>query len=365
MRKATTMALMGFLATLVLSTTAAFAVSVDVHVDKRIVPAGGTMTVSGTVTNDDGTPGVFDYRIAVVAPSRNDGGDRIIVCDSGKLNTNGSSNVSYTCSIPTIDGLQNLGVQNAADRAVIPLKGGIAVLDSSTNKTVKIHGEALIVNTDRIKSQLQTALDRIDTFINKSQLLASRCDNITAKAEQAGAQNVVEKCSDFQSKVQDKIDAAAQAKDRINTALANLDNATSLNFTDLGKRLFGFGLKADEFKIDTSQFRTFFDTAKADLEKKVTADIVNKTRERAMQLEEQLKEQRNQINEKLKEIQQRVEDRKEGRLLPTATSTTTMNSSGSESNSSTQTGTDNGTSSKGGTGGSSGNMTANSTGGGN
>ena len=46
--------LMGFLATLVLSSAAVLAVEVDAGVDKRLVAPGGTLTVTATVTDDDG-----------------------------------------------------------------------------------------------------------------------------------------------------------------------------------------------------------------------------------------------------------------------------------------------------------------------
>lgn len=323
MRNAVPVAFAVFLVVILVSAAAGLAdssdISINMQLDKRIVPAGGNLSLSGSITYENGTSGNFDYRIAVVAPGRKDGGDRIIVCDSAKKSTNGTANVSFLCQVPTIEGLQQMGIENAAERSVIPLKGGIAVLDTSTNKTAKKHGEALIVNSDKIRAKLESASDRLDAFINKSEELGSRCDNITARAAEAGAQNVVERCADFQMKLQNKIDSAVQAKDRINDALGSLGNLTSFNFRDLKDRLLNFGDGVKDFKIETGGLKDFVEKAKTDLEKKVSKEISNRTKERAAELREKIVKEKVKIEEKIKEIKKKVDERKSGRQGNAAT----------------------------------------------
>lgn len=302
--------LMGFLMTLVLSTSAVLAVKIDASVDKRIVVPGGTMTVTGTITNDDGTAGNFEYRVAVVAPGKSDGGERIVVCDSGKLSTNGSKDVSYDCSIPTLDGLKTLGVQNADERLVIPLKGGIAVFDSTENKSKKIHGKALIVNTARLQGRLDNALTHLDAFITRAQELVTKCDNITARAEEAGAENVIDRCTSFQEKMNEQIDKAAAAKERINNALSNLNNTTSLDFDDIKDSLKGFMEKSLDFKIETDDLKEFVTKARVDLEKKVAKEIVDKAKERAAEIRKDLLKERAKIDARVMDIEKKVMERK-------------------------------------------------------
>ncbi len=326
MRMVQSATLIGFLATLVLTSTAALAVELDASVDKRIVAPGGTLTVTASVTDDDGNAGNFDYRIAVIAPGRSDGGERIIVCDSGKLNTGGSANVSFDCQIPTLEGLQELGVDNAAERAVIPLRGGIAVRDPATNESEKEHGKALIINTDKFRVRFEEALTRIDAFISRAQELIARCDNITARAEEAGAERVIERCANFQEKVQEKIDKAVQAQERINNALAKLDDPSTLNFDDLKNAFVNFRNGARDFKVDTKDLREFVERSRADLEKRVTREIADQARERTKEIRENLKIEQRKLEDRLKELRKNVIDRKEGRTVAT---TETSESSGS------------------------------------
>jgi len=304
--------LLGFLATLVLSSAAVLAIEVDASVDKRIVTPGGTLTVTATVTDDDGNPGSFDYRIAVIAPGQRHGGERIIVCDSEKQSTNGASNVTFACSIPTLEGLQELGVKNAAERTVIPLKGGIAVIDPETNETEKEHGKALIVNTDKFKASYENALERLDGFIAKAQEAIAKCENITARAEEAGAEGVIERCASFTEKMQEKIDDAVDSQERINNALDNLGNLTSFDFDDLKGKLMNFRDGAGDFKIDLKDLRDFVGKARADLERRVAKEIVDAAKERAKEIRESMKEKRGLLDEKLREVKEDRMDREAG-----------------------------------------------------
>lgn len=304
-------ALIGFLVTLVLASTAVLAVNVTTSIDKNAVAPGGTLTVSGTITSDDGSPGNFDYRIAMVAPGKSDGGDRIIICDSKKQSTNGTSNVSLSCQIPTIEGLQQLGVENAANRFVIPLKGGIAVIDPAKNETVKKHVKSMIVNTEKLQTRLDNALDSLNAFIKRAEELGARCDNITAKAEEAGADNVVTRCANFQSKLNNQIERAANAKEKINDIIGRLNATSLLNFDNLKTSLTGFGEGAKNFKIETKDLREFVEKAKADLEKKVAKEIADRTKAKAAELRENFMKEKLKIQDRLKEIEKKESARNE------------------------------------------------------
>lgn len=309
MKKVQSTALIGFLVTLALSSTAVLAVQVDADVDKRIVALGGSLTVTATITDDNNTAGNFEYRIAVIGPGQKDGGERVVICDSQAQNTNGVANVSFVCNIPNITGLQELGIQNADDRFVIPLKGGVAVIDPATNETVKEHGKALIVNTGKISTRLDSVLDRINAFIDRAQNLITRCDNITARAEEAGAENVIERCTSFQERVQDKIDKALESKERINNLLSSLDN-TTFDIDNLKGSLFNFGNGLKDFRVDTGDIKGFLEGARADLEKRVAKEIVDRAKERAQQLRENLLRQKERIQERLAEIESKVAERR-------------------------------------------------------
>lgn len=302
-----------FMTTLVLTSAIALAAKVDVNVDKRIVSPNSTLVISGTITDDNGTSGNFDYRIAVIGPGKRDGGERIIICDSGKQNTNGTSSISFNCQIPTLEGLQELGIENSAERAVIPLKGGVAVFDPATNKTEKEHAKALIVNTGKFQTRYENAIERLDGFIARAQELFLRCDNITARAEEAGAEKVIERCNKFQSKLQEQINKAAQAKERINNALSNLNNLTSFNFDNLKDSFVNFKDGARDFKIEVKDVKDFVEKARADLEKKVAKEIAEKTKERTKDLRENIVKEKERIKEKLNEIKEKVKERREGK----------------------------------------------------
>jgi seryl-tRNA synthetase len=261
------------------------------------------------VTDDEGNPGVFEYRVAAVVPGQRSGGERIVICDSEKQTTGPDGAVSFECAIPTIEELESMGVENAAERAVIPVKGGIAVRDPATNETEKEHGKALIVNTQKIQNKLEAALGRIDSFIAKSQELVERCDNITARAEEAGAENFVERCASFQEKIQEKIDDALQAQERINSALVGLGNLTSIDFEELRDGLLNFRDGARDFRVEVGDLREFAIKARADLEKRVAKEIAERTKERAKELREQIREREESLKERIRELRSARIDR--------------------------------------------------------
>jgi hypothetical protein len=309
MKSALPIALMGMLATLVLTSYAVFAdFDVDVSVDKRIVAPGGSIKIDAKIIGEGNTSGnssgEFEYRIAAVAPARAvNGSERVVICDSGKQTTN-SGNVSFVCDIPTLDELVEMGVSNAHERSVIPLKGGIAVMEVGTNETVKKHGKALIINTEKIKDKLENALARIDQFINKTQILIDRCDNITARAEEAGAENVIERCAKFQEKMQEKIDKALEAQERIQNILNNLNDPDSFDFDDLKGKLFSFSGHAKNFKVEVSDFGNFLAGARGELEKRVAKEISDRAREKADQMREEMKERQEKLRERIEEIKE-------------------------------------------------------------
>lgn len=306
MKAALPMTLIGMLATLVLTSYAVLAdFNVDVSVDKRIVAPGGSINIDAKITSEGNSSGEFEYRIAAVAPARAvNGSGRVIICDSGKQTTS-SGNVSFECKIPTLDELVGLGVENAFERSVIPLKGGIAVMEVGSNKTVKKHGKALIINTEKIKFKLENALARIDQFINKTQQLIDRCDNITTRAEEAGAENVIERCTKFQEKMQEKIDHALDAQERIQNILSNLNDTDSLDFEGLRGKLFNFMGNTRNFKLEVNDFGNFIHGARGELEKRVAGEISNRTREKASELREEMMQKQEQLRERIQEMKNR------------------------------------------------------------
>lgn len=306
MRKVQSTALFGFLMTLVLSATAALAVNVQVSVDQKVAQPGDNVTITGTITHDGGAGGDFGYRVYAVAPSRPDGGERVIVCDSGRLNTSDSSGVSYTCQLPTIDGFQSLGLLNAADRAVIPLKVGVAAIDAADNSTGKDAKEVLVVNTQKIQDRLQNLEDNLDAFINRSQDVSLRCDNITATAEAVGADDVAQKCSDLQDRIDQRINETLAAKERIANAIANIGNLSTFDFGDLKDRLMGFSLGAGQFKVDAGELGQLLQTEKAKFEGAIARNIENQTMQRELEIRQKLADQRQQINDRIQTLNRKI-----------------------------------------------------------
>lgn len=294
--------MMGILATLVLTSSTVLAVNVEVEVDKRIVAPGESITISGIVTDEDGNPGVYDYRAAAVVPKQRDGGERIVICDSERQTTAEDGVVSFECKIPTIEELETLGVDNAAERQVIPIKGGIAVRDLEDNKSKRFHGKALIVNIDKLKEKLEASLEKLDAFISRAEEAMERCDNITARAEEAGAEHVIERCGQFQEKLQEGIDKAVSAKERINGALDNMGNLSSFDFDNLGGVLHKFREGSGMFKSEISDIRGFLEKTRADLEKRVASEVRDRAIQKANEIREKALERRAEMEKKLMEL---------------------------------------------------------------
>ncbi len=298
--------LVGLVATMVLSSSAALALKVDATVDKNVVTFGDTIKVTGSITDDEGNPGAYDYRVAAIVAGKSDGGERVIICDSGRQTSGADGAVSFECEIPTLEEMQSLGVENAGDRFAIPLKGGIAAWDPATNESDKDSGKAVIVNKDHVQTKLEAALERIDAFIAKAEEGMARCDNITARAEEAGAEKVIERCGEFQKKMQENIEKALMAQERIQSALGNLENST-YDFDELKESFHGFSEGSKAFRGEVKEVRDFVDKARADLERKVAKEIKEAAMERA-------KEIRKSALEKEKALKDRLKDLREDRL---------------------------------------------------
>jgi hypothetical protein len=318
MRNTQLVALTGFLATLVLTSTSVLAVEINVSIDKHVVKPGDSITVSGTITDDNGNPGVFNYRATAIVAKHNNGGDRVIICDSGKQTTASDGAVSFECKIPTISELASMGVENAAERAVIPIKGGISAIDPETNESKKKHDKALILNTEKFEQKFKNALDRLDSFIAHAQELIARCDNITARAEEAGAERVIERCANFQEKMQKQIDKALAAQERINNAIKNLDSLNITEFENLGRGLVNFKDGTRDFKVEVKDIREFIEKSKADLERKVAKEIADRAREKAKEIRKSALEERKILEEKVREIRKEIEEKEKRGLRPTS-----------------------------------------------
>jgi len=295
--------MMGLLATLVLTSSAVLAVNVNVEVDKRIVAPGDSITISGMATDEDGNPGVYDYRASAIVPKHRNGGERIVICDSGKQTTAEDGKVSFECKIPTIEELEALGVENAAERQVIPVKGGIAVRDLEDNKSKRFHGKALIVNTDKLKEKLEASLEKLDAFISRAEQAMERCDNITARAEEAGAEHVIERCGQFQERLQESIEKAMSAKERINSAIDNMGNLSSFDFDNLGGVLHEFREGSGRFKFEVSDIRGFLEKTRGDLEKRVASEVREKAIQRANEIRENALERKAEMEKRIMELE--------------------------------------------------------------
>lgn len=294
--------LMGLLATLVLSSSAVLALQVDATVDKNVVTFGDTIVVSGSITDDEGNPGSFDYRVAAIVAGKGHGGERVVICDSGRQTSGEDGTVSFDCKIPTVEEMQALGVENADVRAAIPLKGGIAAFDPDTNKTAKKSGKALIVNREKLEDRLENASTRIDHFIAKAEEAIARCDNITARAEEAGAERVIERCGQFQEKMREQIERALASQERINEALSNVGNLSGVDFDMFHRGLNDFREGSKMFRGEVGEVRDFVDKARADLERKVAKEIKDRAMERAKEIREQALEKERMLKDRIQEL---------------------------------------------------------------
>lgn len=214
--------LFGFV--LVLGSSAASAVDIDLSVDHRAVLSGNTLSISGQVKSDSGSSGIFDYRAAVVAPPRGD--NRSVVCDSGIQQTDTSGNFSFSCEIPSVEGFVSLGVDNADVRAVIPLIAGVVVNDTDTNSTKRVQRTVLFVNKEKIIAKLEAASERLDNFINKSLETIERCDSISERAAQSNLTSVIDRCDVLKERLEASIERATNTQSKINEFIQKLTDST-------------------------------------------------------------------------------------------------------------------------------------------
>ena len=296
------MATMAFLTTMVLMSSAVLAAQIDVEVDTHAVLPGDSIMVTGAITDDDGNAGEFDYRVAAVVPAKRNGGDRIIICDSERQTTGTDGAVSFECEIPTIDELEALGVENAADRSVIPLRGGIVTKDPVTDEVTKKHGRAIIVNKDILQDKLEAILERIDNFIAHAEEAIAKCDAIIERAEAAGAETAIDRCGAFQEKMQGQIDKALDAQERVNNAISNLDDLGDVSFDEIRDSFRGFREGAGEFKSDVRELRQFAVDSRSDLREKVRGEISDRAKARAAEVRANIAEKRDAAMDRAKNI---------------------------------------------------------------
>lgn len=343
MIRAESAVLAGFLTTLMLTASVALAAQIDVSIDKRTVSPGGTITVTGTITSDDGEAGEFTYRVVAVAPGQRHGGEKVIVCDSGRQTTGADGAVSFECNIPTIAELEELGVENAADRSVIPIKGGIVARDSATNETAKKSGKALIINTDKFKEKFEAALERLDAFIGHAQDVIAKCENITARAEESGLTDTVERCGSVQEKMQEKIDDALAAQERIDNAISNIDDLGNFSFDRLKDSLVNFRRGGEDFRVDVRDLRRHVVDVKVDLERRAAREIADIAKDRAQEIRDRLREEQRQLEDRLKDLRDaRAERISDAESSSSSGSSDEDVSSGSSSGSGSGSGSDTG-----------------------
>ena len=317
MRIESSMATMAFLTTMVLMSSAVLAAQIDVEVDTHAVLPGDSIMVTGVITDDDGNAGEFDYRVAAVVPSKRNGGERVIICDSDRQTTGTDGAVSFECEIPTLDELEALGVENAAERSAIPLKGGIVTKDPVTEEVTKKHGRAIIVNKDVLQEKLEAILERIDSFIAHAEESIAKCDDIIARAEEAGVETAIDRCGAFQEKMQGQIDKALDAQERVNNAISNLDDLSDVSFDEIRKSFTDFRKGAGEFKSDVKELRKFSDDSRSDLRKKIAGEISDRAKDRAAEVRAKIAEKRDASMDRAKNIRDVRAERISG-IKPTA-----------------------------------------------
>ncbi len=205
-----------------------FAAGASLSVDKKTVQPNETFTISGTITKDDGTTGVFTYRAAAVGPNRT------FVCDSGKKETGADGKFSLTCTAPTREQSAALGVPAANTRSVIPLVAGVAFNDTATKLIMREHKSVLVILKANLTNRLNAIAKDIDSFVKIANNLSDRCVKALAIPRLLANANLTEKCTQIKTVTQAKIANMTQLKTKV---LAVVQSATLENLQNLRENI--------------------------------------------------------------------------------------------------------------------------------
>jgi len=148
---------------------------IELKTDKRVIYLGDNFTLYGRLTRN-GTGVVYDYRISAVAPPR------VVVCNSGIKQTSSDGNFSYTCSTPAANESGAMNISGIASRFVVPLQAGIAVNDTTSNRSVKKSREILAINKDKYKQWWNNFCARMNNTAMYSAIVLERMEEVREKA---------------------------------------------------------------------------------------------------------------------------------------------------------------------------------------
>ena len=273
--------------------TPVFALNISVSADRTKVFYGENFTVSGKITFDNGTAGVFQIRTAVVAPRR------VIICDFNKT-TDSDGSFSIVCKAPTGNEAISLGIPAASERFVIPLRPGVSVLDPEKNITMKKHGrEVLAINPDKKKQRLDEIMKEIDNFVNKANEIISECDKLQEKALKFNVTSVSVKCEVL--------------KEQTNIVVANAQNISAkakqleddINSTDLEDFKNGLSIVRDDLKDvkeGVKEARDLVRPIKWETLREIRNETMKEIKEIKNETKNEIKEIRNETQEHIKEI---------------------------------------------------------------
>ncbi len=292
-------AILGFL----LIISPAFALNITLSTDKEKLFLGETFTMKGKIAFDDGNSGTFDYRAAVVAPKR------VIICDSNKTKTAADGTFTLVCKTPTKEEAVALGIPAASDRAIIPLRPGVAVFDSAKNETVKKHGRAVLaINPDKYKARFNGIFSDIDNFIKKSDSIVSECNKISERAQKFNVTSIVDKCQTLKDKLSSLI------QDAQNISAQALELSKNLNATNLEDFKYGLSIIKDDMKEFRNEIKDLREQVKA-IRWETLKEVREVKREAGKEIREEKKEERKEIkesaNETRKEIKEEIKSKRE------------------------------------------------------
>ena len=263
-----------------------FAINITVSVDKHKVLLGESFILSGNITNDDGTSGVFDYRAAVVAPKR------VIICDSNKTQTGSDGRFSLVCKTPTKEEADSLGIPAALNRAVIPLKAGVAVHDPVKNETVKRHTRAVLaVNSDKFKARANAIISDTYNFSKQAEKILAECDKVIEKAQRFNVTDVSDKCQ----ALKDKLDGIIQDIQNISAQAVQLrDNISAGNLDDFKD---GLSIIKDDLKELRNEIKSIRESIKS-----IRWEALKEVKGQIKEIKKEIKSKQKDLKERIKQM---------------------------------------------------------------
>jgi len=223
-----------------------FAATAAIEVSKSRVNPGDVVTITGKISDGAANASVFDFRGACVAPSR------VVIFDTGRIQTNSDGTFSFSCTIPTLDNLTASGVPAVSARAVIPVVVGVAYSDSGEVR--KSHETIFIINAAKLNEKLSKIEEHVQKTLSRLAAFELRVDSLIQRANQSGAARAVENLQRLKAHIEDvknatsallaKIQEAKQSGDimplerllrNYEGSLKNVEKYTQLSREELSK----------------------------------------------------------------------------------------------------------------------------------